>query len=492
LQVFVALGNPYWAAFREFFSMILKLLASRGGRALLLIATVAMSFLMTALVLRHGMKSWPDSWYDWEGSVNLIEHGAYTTMLGVTIHEWPPLYSLYLALFERLFGQTGWALIVSMCVLVALNVAVWGAYVFKVFPADENPASTPGILGSLVFLICFLPLNCISLLPNALLLLFVGLILHLLAAMDEDPTLGGGLKKALVVGLLLGMGVFTHNSAVIYIAATITVILLGMHTPLRHRLMAIGLILLMSGSAWIAVPHGLGSKARQERPRAISAAAPSTPSKVEEGTHYLFDPKYSFGEYLVQTPVGFGVFFIPVSSRAIQAALGVVILATAFFFVVRRPETKLEARHRIFLGFALLAVLGHFAIFNIIWLDTVFGDRFAWYFALIAVPIFFCRFRQNRRMIALLLLVTVGVSGYRLGKIVRTGAVPVLVATSNEVSLYAIHPEYFLTSEPHPIVPAGAIQIEAPVYRWQNTASGAPAPHVHETVTLIRPGTDLP
>ncbi len=94
-------------------------------------------------------------------------------------------------------------------------------------------------------------------------------------------------------------------------------------------------------------------------------------------------------------------------------------------------------------------------------------------------------------MIPVLLLLTVGVSGWRLGKLLRTGAVPVLVAVSNEASVDAIHPEYFLTSEEHPLVPAGAIQIEAPVYRWQSALSG-PAPHIHETVTLIRPGTDQP
>lgn len=470
--------------------MTLNFLASRGGRALLLTAAVALSFLLTALVLRHGIKSWPDSWYDWAGSVNLIEHGTYTTMLGVPIQEWPPLYSLYLSVFERLFGQTGWALIVSMCVLVSLNVAVWGSYIFKVFPAEETRSSAPGIFGSLVFLICFLPINCISLLPNSLLLLFVGLILHLLSAMAEDPTPGGTLKKSLAVGILLGMGVFTHNSTIIYIAATITVILLGMHIPVRQRLMAIGLILLISGSAWMNVPHGLGLKAPHPANNAVSTSAPSTSRKVEEGTHFLFDPKYTFREYLVQTPQGYGVFFISTPSVPIQAALGAAILVTAFLFLVRAPETKLGSRHRIFLGFALLGVLGHFIVFNLVWLDTVFGDRFAWYFALITVPIFFCRFRQNRLMIPILLLLTVGVSGWRLFKLVRTGAVPVLVTSSNEASISVIHPEYFLTSEEHPLVPAGAIQIEAPVYRWQTTSTGLPAPHIHETVILIRPGTN--
>jgi len=470
--------------------MILKCLALRRGRALLLTITVAMSFIMTALVLRHGIRSWPDSWYDWEGSVNLIEHGTYTTMLGVHIQDWPPLYSVYLALFQLLFGQTGWTLILSMCVLVALNVGVWGAYIFKVFPVDEKPLSLAGIVGSLVFLVFFLPINFTSLLPNGVLLVFIGLILHLLAAITEDPTPWGGVKKSLLVGVLLAMGVFTHNSTIIYIVATVIIILFKMPTQLRQRLIAIGLILLISGSAWIIVPHGIGTKATHIALN--SSAALPTSTTVEKGTHFLFDPKYTFREYLVQAPEGIGVFFIPLSSIAAQAMLGVVILATATVFLVRKPETALESRHQIFIAFALLATIGHFIIFNLVWLDCYLGDRWTWYFAIAMVPVFFCRFRRNWQMIALLLVLTVGVSGWRLFKLVRKGMVPVLVASSNEASTLEIHPQYFLTFKLNPIVPPGAIQIDPPVYRWQTTSSGAFPDHVHETVILIRPGTNHP
>src|ERR1700683_1077194 len=188
--------------------MISKFLASRGNRALVLTIAALLAFLLELMILRHGIKSWPDSWYDWEGSINLIEHGTYTTMLGVHIQEWPPLYSIYLAAFQLVFGQTGWAIILSMSVFARVNSAVWGSYVFKFFPADEMSLSAPAILGSLVFLVFFLPIQFINMLANPLLLIFVGLILHLLAAIAEDATQWGGVKKAGVGGILLGLGIY--------------------------------------------------------------------------------------------------------------------------------------------------------------------------------------------------------------------------------------------------------------------------------------------
>jgi len=463
--------------------MISMLFASRWGRALVLIAAAITSFLFAALILRHGIRSWSDSWSDWEGSVSLIEHGTYTKLRGDPILEWPPLYSVYLALFQLLFGQTGWTLILSMCVLVALNVGVWGSYIFKVIPTEEKPIPLAALLGSLVFLVIFLPINFTSLLPNGLLLIFVGLILGLLAAITEDKTPWGGVRKSIPTGVLLALCVFNHNSAIIYITASVIIILFKMPTHLRQRLIAVGLILLISGCAWISIPHGIDSKVRHVALQ--TGAAPSTSAR---GSHFLFDPKCSVQEYLVQWPEGIGTFFISSSSIAVQAMLGVTILATAIYFLLLKPQTALESRQQIFIAFALLASFGHFLIFNIVYLEGQIVDRWVWYFAVIMVPIFFYRFRRNWPLIVLLLVLTVGVSGWRLVKLARNGKVPPLVTSSSEVTNLEIHPQYFVTSKPHPIVPAGAIQIVTPEF----VPIGQPNLKVHGTVTLIHPGSNQP
>jgi hypothetical protein len=466
--------------------MHLKLLASPVGRALSLTVTAATGFLLSTLILRHGIKAWPDSWYDWQGSISMIEHGTYTTMLGVPIHDWPPLYSAYLAFFQIIFGQSGGTLMLATSVLAALNAIVWGTYTFKVFPADTGKAPIP-ILASLGFLALYPALYFISVLPNGLLLLFVGMILHLLAAIAEDGSDWGGVGKSALVGLLLAASVFTHNSAIVYIAASIIIIFLTAPTSLRQRIAAIVIILVISGVAWTLVPHGLTVKSHHATAIVTNTGA-AAPSKVEQGTHFLFDPEYSLGQYLVQFPEGVGVFFLPLSSIAAQVLVGWAIFGAALYFVYRKPESKVDARQRLFLGFGLLGILGHFAIFNVVWLDTVYGDRFAWFFSMICVPIFFSRFRHHAVIIALMLVMVLGVSGWRVFKLVRTGIVAPLEATSGEVPLNSIHPQFFLTSRANPVVPSGKIAIEAPVYRWQTLADGQPAPHVHETVILLPSG----
>jgi hypothetical protein len=469
--------------------MTSKFLATKAGRAFLLAATGAVAFVLSMVILRHGLRSWPDSWYDWQGSINLIEHGSYTTMLGVSIHDWPPLYSAYLALFQLIFGQTGWTLMLSTAALAALNAVVWGAYTFKVFPEDEKTPPTFLILASLGYLALFLPLNFISILPNGLLLLFIGLVLHLLAAMAEDSTQCGGVRKAILIGLLLGAGVFTHNSTIIFIAASVIVVFAYMPTSLRQRFTAIAVILIISGIAWMLVPHGLTVAHHTESAIITSTGAPA---KVEQGTHFLFQPKYSLWEYLVQHPEGYGVFFLSMTSIPAQTFVGWVILGAAIYLLYRRPETEVESRQRVFLAFGLLGALGHFLVFNIIWLDTIFGDRFAWYFVMICVPIFFSRFRRHTLVIAVMLVMVLGVSGWRVIKKLRTGEMPVLVADSNVQPINAIHPEYFLTSLPNAVVPPGEIEIEAPIYRWQSTVDGAPSPNVHENVILVRRSSNSP
>ena len=77
-------------------------------------------------------------------------------------------------------------------------------------------------MASLVFLAFFLPISFISVLSNGLLLFFLGIIVHLLAAIAEDSSRWGGLKKSFLVSLLLGASLLTHNSTVIYIVATLS------------------------------------------------------------------------------------------------------------------------------------------------------------------------------------------------------------------------------------------------------------------------------
>src|ERR1700685_1922126 len=98
-----------------------SLSALKSVKALMLFAISLASFLITAWMLRYGVSTVSDSWFYWEGSVNLIEHGTYTTMAGEPIVGFAPLFSIYLALFQAPLSTTGRNLALAMSMISALN-----------------------------------------------------------------------------------------------------------------------------------------------------------------------------------------------------------------------------------------------------------------------------------------------------------------------------------------------------------------------------------
>src|SRR5262249_24841437 len=59
------------------------------------------TFAATLAMLRHGIAITSDGWAYWQGSVSLLEGRGYTFLYyDVPIQAWPPLYSLYLALWQ--------------------------------------------------------------------------------------------------------------------------------------------------------------------------------------------------------------------------------------------------------------------------------------------------------------------------------------------------------------------------------------------------------
>ena len=67
----------------------------------------------------------PDSSAAWQGAVWIVAGKGYASSSGNAIHSWPPLYSLYLALWIAVIGPTAWTLLISNAVLVLLQSVLW-------------------------------------------------------------------------------------------------------------------------------------------------------------------------------------------------------------------------------------------------------------------------------------------------------------------------------------------------------------------------------
>ena len=88
-------------------------------------AAIAPSIALAAYVLLHwsGIGLDPDSWAAWQGAVSILAGKGYTYFSGNPIHSWPPLYSLYLALWIAAIGPTAWTLMISNGILILLQAA---------------------------------------------------------------------------------------------------------------------------------------------------------------------------------------------------------------------------------------------------------------------------------------------------------------------------------------------------------------------------------
>lgn len=81
--------------------------------------------LLSLLLLRHGIILTPDGWAYWEGSVSLLHGDGFVYFGGQPIRHYPPLFSLYLALWQFVFGVSGWTLCLATAVSMGLSSALW-------------------------------------------------------------------------------------------------------------------------------------------------------------------------------------------------------------------------------------------------------------------------------------------------------------------------------------------------------------------------------
>jgi len=425
--------------------MKLKSALFRDEKILLIFATCLTSFVLTSLILRHGVKACSDSWFYWAGSVNLVEHGRYTTMFGETITGWPPLFSIFLALFQASLSQTGWSLVVAMSVISVLIAGSWSIYVFQVFAPDESSPPAIALCGSLLFVALFTPLCCGEIFAHALLLFFLGLLFSAIALMTHRTESWISNQGALGLGSLLAMGMLTHNSTIIFSFSVALTVLATARGTLPRRLVAAAGILFISLVPWLVVRYGLG----------------------QQGSHSISSPRYTLLDYVGQVPREIGVYFISSSSILVQGIVGTIVLAATLILWARPPSSTIPRGHRILLGLALTILIGHFLLFNFVWIDSALGGRFLWYFAYAITPILFYFARDRKALLAILLVMTVGVSGWRAGKLAWRAVVPPLALNVREESPDNIYCCYFLTSQENTIVPAGTVRVTAPLYHWQ-------------------------
>lgn len=433
--------------------------APRSGwlNAGVVIAVSVTSAILSAIILRHGVICGPDQWASWEGAVSLIEHGRYTYVDGEPILSWPPLFSMFLGVMQLVFPQTGRTLALAMTLVSGFTAATWSCYVLRVFGTLERDKRLPALAGALLFVTLFVPLCCVTPLAHCLWLGVMGLWFCQMLSLGDRPMAWLGWRQPSGAAVLLAIASMIHNTTIIYagVAALLVVgRLVLMEGRLRLGNVLPGAIICAGMIPWIVLRYALG----------------------QTGSHALSASAYTPVETVWQLFCGIGSNLISTSSLPVQFAVGCLVVAGLLAIAVRRPRAVEAARGVVSGRVVVLSLAALFVLFNLTRLEAPLSGRFLWYVPLAAMPVFFAQCGHRLAWVAALMVFTVGVSGWRVSKFLRAGALPPFSGHPTEAPAVYVPAEYFLTTRPDAPLPPGTVRVEPPTYPWMQRWSETSLP----------------
>lgn len=419
------------------------------SRSSLFLALAALcSGLLCAIMLRHGVLGSPDAWSYWEGSISLLEFGRYTRLQGAPLTEWPPLFSLYLALFQMIGSQTGCWLIVAMSFLVAAGVLVWGSYGLILFKNDHLPGQRRSFLFAVVFLSVFL-LGCAQmLLAHLLFIVLLGVVLIGTCRLFDACNTRGFVLRAAWLGSALALLLLAHNTGLAYLLAIMLLVLCARRHSMPIRLGAALLVALLPLGFWLIIRYLLG----------------------QTGSHGVGNAQVVPWFHLGKSINAVGTFFLPVTPylKWTRFLVGLGFGSGVAFLFIGSRRCQLTELERMLILFVLLSYLVLFVLFCVTFVHNPLGDRFLWYIPLTLVPVVFRVVpKRSFDVLCLFIALTAGPL-YVAGQAVVNAAVPYLPATVESVPDIHIRPWYFLTDVHPSRCPANARVVIPPSYPWMH------------------------
>lgn len=326
---------------------------------------VAPAVALVSYVLLHwsGIGLDPDSWAAWQGAISIVAGKGYTYFSGNAIHSWPPLYSLYLALWIAVIGPTAWTLLISNAVLVLVQTVLWVKFARTV--VTESGGRLPAVpsLVISVFVGLFIALYEQSAFSHNLvytiLPIFLVSIWRFVSPNRQEIGLGNSaFAIALATGVLL-----THTSSIAYIAAGSLLIVLNRRLA-RDSLVLAALLVGVPMLIWLVVRTVLD----------------------QGGSHHigLGAGRFSFPSYVVQLLENPGSLLLPAKAGA--AFVASLLMWGFALAMVRRPGTD---GLRFGLSIAAVSSLVLFALFNLTWIFASLAGRFVLFIPLILVPLIY-------------------------------------------------------------------------------------------------------
>ena len=332
-----------------------------------LLAGLAASFLYE-LQHRTGAELNADGWAYWQGAQSIADGLGYRYFSGDPIVAWPPLYSLYLSAWIRLFGSEAAVLTLANAVLACLQGALWTSLYSHLYPGERDRAAT-GLVAIYIALTIALYERSI-LAHNLFYTLLPALILAVWKGMNPcEPRRRFFITLSCFLGIAL---VESHISGLAYVAA----------------------------AAFLAVVFPEGRLNVRAANGAAILAAPLTASLVtaawlgQIGGHPIEGGRFSFAETLMQISDGIGYFVLPCAARLLGSIFLLGILAAISSSGPRSRQTSSV------LAFCLISLTLLAVAFSVTWLNGFISEsRHLLIVPLLVIPILASRSASSNSLI---------------------------------------------------------------------------------------------
>lgn len=307
-------------------------------------------------LLSNGFTLSPDGWTYWECSVSMLTGDGYSFFGGQPIEVFPPLFPLYLAATQWLFGVGASTVIGSVALLAGVTASIW-CNLLLLLSRRMKKNIVASILAA-IFLSAFVGVYFTYVLSETLLLPLLGLLLtavfHWNAPTARWPHLGG-------MWFLATLMLLTRNSATAFIPGFALAIFLKQNArdnterrSLLSRLATAAATMLVPLSFWFTIRGLLG----QLGSHPIGTTANFTPT-----------------EYAVQ-------LFNDLSIRLGPETLfiGWILLGTSVVLIaIAVCSSRITVELRSLLLMNGIGVVVLFVLFNVTWINDPLSGRFLWF-----------------------------------------------------------------------------------------------------------------
>jgi hypothetical protein len=320
-------------------------------------------------LLRRAIWMAPDSWTFWQGSVSLLDGRGYRSILNdEPIKEWPPLYSLYLAAWQALFGVSGKVLIAAQGALAGLSALGWTrlslALTERAHLSETRARIARG--AQAVFITAFIAIRYDCIRADNLKYALLPPFLVICEQAWLSDTRAQLLRRSAALGAVGMLLMLTHNSSVAFVGAAAVIGLLGKRHPPGTRLVAAALGASLGLIPWLVARSLLEQRGSHRIGFGVAAYHPHS--------------------YAVQLIGGSATLLI--TQPWLAAPLAAVLAGVTWYSADRRAFVdRAWTAIRVRLLFVALSMVMLFALFNLTFIMDKLTGRFIFFVPLSVVPL---------------------------------------------------------------------------------------------------------